>query len=389
MFRPHVALLFLCLLASPALASAEIDQHLETMAGATSEQAFFSAAQDLVELGPEILPDLTERLVSSEDENARIDLTFLIATIMGQAGLQQKTIEPPPGLAEEVASLLHQPADIALEANLANIAGLLEPQPRAITEGLLALLARSENEGLRATTSAVIAMHVEPSSLPLIHDALRESPSDIFSGDVAMILRGTALPDDIAEIFVTLLGSDNAEARQSASRLLDGAGIASPAQLDAALSDLAVAKTDMQLLTAAMAIGRHTDGSVRVADALERAMSIARRIEERVEIIRAFGASGATGHTRFAQIIRTTTDPDLVHHLMLGARSSPDLSANAVIAEAFIDLVVTAEDAKVAEEAAFALRPYRDVAGPAIEARLNGDDLSRQARDRLIAVLEP
>lgn len=387
--RSRHALFLFGLLASPALASPALDKHLDAMAGATTEQAFFVAAEELLQLGPRAIPDLTERLASAADENTRIDLTFILASIMEQARLQGEAVKPPTGLTDEVASLLLLPADIALEANLVNLAALFGPQPLPVTEGLLALLARAENEGLRATTAAVIATHAELSALPLIYDALRQSPSDTFSGDIALILRGTELPDDIAEIFVTLLASDNPEARQSASLLLDEAGITNPAQLDAALSDLEVATTDMQLLTAAMAVRNHTDRSERVAVALERAMTVASRVEERSEIIRALGASGAVGHAKFAEIIAATSDPEIVRQLSLGALTSPELRKSLVIADAFITLMVTAEDPIIAEEAAFALyHHYRDLARPAIEHMLADEGLSPVSRKRLTAALE-
>lgn len=388
MFRRPYAPILVYLLCSPAVANPTLEEHLDAMAGAKTEQAFFAAAQELFELGPSAIPGLTDRLLLTDDENERIDLTFALASVIGQARLRGEAIELPAGLSKEVASLLHQPADLALEANLANLAALIEPQPPAVTEGLLALLARANHEGLRATTSAVIAMHAEPSALPLIHEALRHSPSDTFSGDIARILMGTELPDDIAEIVAALLSSDNPEARKSASRLLDDAGMVNPAQLDAALNDLEIATTDMQLLNAAMAVRKHTDGSARVADALDKAMTRASRVEERIEIIRAFGASGAAGHAKFAGIIASADDAEIVRHLMFGALASAELRESQVIAEAFISLVVTSDKPAVADEAAFAVSRYQAIARPLIETMLAGNNLSPEVRDRLAAIFE-
>lgn len=387
MFPRPAALILLCLLAFPAKANSEVDTYLDAMASATTEQAFSAAAQDLLALGPEAVPALTARLIAADADTARIELTFLLGLILGQAQIQGETIDLPPELADEVAALLLQPADIALEANLANLAARFEPQPAAVTEGLLALLARADDEGLRATTSAVIAMNAGPSALPLIHDALRQSPSDSFAGDIALILRGSELPEDIAAIFVALLNSENSEARQAASRLLDDADITDPAQLDAALRDLESAQTDMQLLNAAMAVRNHTDGSERVAGALGRAVDRAKRVEERVELIRALGATGQPGHARFAEIVTSSADAEVVPHLLLGALASPELSESEAVADAFVSLLLTAEDPAIAEEAAFAVTRYRQLARPKIEKLLADDELSPQIRDQLNRIL--
>src|SRR5690606_20189320 len=109
--------------------------------------------------------------------------------------------------------------------------------------GLLALLERTENEALRATTSAAI-VYQGAEVLPLVQEAFHRSTDDRFSGDLARVLYDTELSEQSIAKLQSLLKSDNAQARQLAARTLDKAGIESSDLLESALQDLASAKTE-------------------------------------------------------------------------------------------------------------------------------------------------
>lgn len=385
--RHLIALLLVATLPVIAFADdAAIDKGFAIMSETDDEETFYRAAQDIAALGPEIVPNLTKRLTEAETDDQRIDLTYLLATILDQAKFAGKAVDLPPELMPEIAALMKQPSELAVQANLANLASHFVPQPPEITEGLLSVLSRAEHEGLRATTSAIIAMYGDEDVLPFVHDALRNSDSDRYSGDLAAILRGTELPQDIVGILEALLASDNAEARQTASRVLTEAGIRNPAQLDTALRDLAAADTDMQLLNAAMAVREHTDGSERAAEALETALGQARRMEERMEIIRALAASGDAGLDRLYQIIQSTEDPDLLGQFILGMNSTTEARDNPLTLEVLMTIATESENPDIADAAALGLNSHGTAAVSAIDAVLADEQTDDAVRERLSPV---
>lgn len=375
----------------PAAAHADeaaIDEGFEIMRETDDEETFYRAAHDIVALGPEIVPNLTQRLIAAEDDQERIELTYLLGAILGQARITGVAVQLPPELVSEVATLMNAPGELALEGNLANLAGHFEPQPPEITQGLLSILSRAEHEGLRATTSAIIAMRGHEDTLPLIYDALRGSDSDRYSGDLALILRGTEPPEDIVAILEALLSSDDPEARQAASRVLDDAGIQTSAQLEAALRDLEEAETDMELLRAAMSVASHTDGSERVADALASALGEARRGEERREIIRAMAATGEPGLDRLYRIIRSTKDPEILGQLILGMNSTPEGRENPRTLETLMAMATDSQAPEIADQAALGLNLHGAAARAAIEAVLSDERTDAATRERLSPILE-
>jgi hypothetical protein len=380
-------LLCLALAASfPVVAVADdvaIEKGFQIMHEAADEQTYFRGAQRIIALGPKILPNLTQRLVSANDDDARIEITFLIANVLGPSIMTDETIDLPQELVAELAALMAQPRETALEGNLANLAAYIDPQPAEIVQGLLSILSRAEHEGLRATTSAVIATRSGPETLQLVHDALRRSDSDRYSGDLAFILRGTELPQDVAGILQALLSSDNAEARQSASRTLDDAGISDPRQLDAALRDLEQADTDMELLNAAMAVRKHTDGSQRVAQALASSLGDAARIEERMEIIRALGRSGQAGLDQIHATIRSTENPELLAQYILAMNSTPEIRENPQTLALLIELATNSDNPKVADAAALGLNSHGQAAAAAIDEVIADEKTDEATRERL------
>lgn len=385
--RHLIALLLAATLPAVAFADdAAIDKGFAIMSETDDEETFYRAVQEIAALGPQIVPSLTRRLIESETDEQLIDLTYLLATILDQARLAGEAVDLPPELMPEIAARMKQPSELAVQANLANLARHFVPQPPEITEGLLSILSRAEHEGLRATTAATIVMQGNEAALPLVHDALRNSDSDRYSGDLALILRGTELPEDIVGILETLLASDDAEARQTASRVLTDAGINNPAQLDAALRDLDAADTDMQLLNAAMAVGKHTDGSERVAEALGNALGQARRGEERREIIRALAASGDAGLDRLYQIIQSTEDPELLAQFILGMNSTTQARENPRTLEVLMAMVIESEDPNIADAAAFGLNLHGAAAVTAIDAVLADEQTDDIVRERLSPV---
>lgn len=381
--RPFAVCLAAALsLSAPAFAQNKIvDTNIEAMAQARSDTAIYAAAQEIVDLGPSIVPELTDRLVSARDADERIHVTFVLSTILSRARYEGVTVDFPPQLAPELSRLLLKPSPLMLEGNLANLAGLIRPQPPEIIAGLLALLERAQNEGLRATTSAVIVASGESDNLHLIHDAMRQSHSDKFTGDLAAVLRGTPLPEDIVAILEDLLTSENAEARQAATRTLNDAGIVSDGLLDAALRDLQEAENDMDLIVAATNIERFTDGSVRVADVLVGGFAKANRIEERLQIVRALIETGEPGFNALADYMEGVSDASELSDLIMGLGSAQ--SGHPRIIVVLAAKLRQSDDPALSASAAMMLANQGEAAREVIEDLLEGDEIDTASRQVL------
>ena len=343
-----------------------VQNSFEAMASAQSEEAFYAAARSIIALGSAALPDLTARLAAAKDDEERVEVTYLLANIAAQAKFKRETLELPPELVALTGKLLLQPHDISLEANLANFSAVA-PHPAEFGPGLLALLERTDNEALRATTSAAIVYQGEE-VLPLVQNAFYRSTNDKFSGDLAHLLYDTDLSAQSIAKLQAMLKSDDAGARQAAARTLDRAGIQSDGLLESALKDLASAHKEIDLSFAAGKVKKHTDGSERVAAALASAFERAHRIEERVELVSALLATGKPGETQLFAVLQASDDADEIQDLTMVTnnrfRDDPRLPA------AYIAILKRTDDEKASEAAIQGLVRTREPGREAIEAAL-------------------
>ncbi len=375
-----------CLLLTPSAYAddipARLDEAFEKMEAADTEQGFMLAARDIVLLGKTAIPDLTRRLQAAEETDQQVQITYLLASITGQAKFQQSPLEIPLQLVQRAAQLLEHPADPLLEANLANLAAFIGPAPAELAPGLLSLLQRSDNEGLRATTSAAIGNQGE-GVLPFVEKALLESKDDRFSGDLANILRGSQLNPPVVAKLQSLLESDNTQTRQIVARTLEKAEIRDPKLLQAALRDLEDAQTEMDLNRAAAQVQENTDGSEAVAKALQKAFEEkAGRIEERRMIVAALEATGEPGLRAYLDLVKSASDEKILTDITMGIPSA--LRADPRMADILISKLLKARTDEMVERSTFALvRLDRDVALPAVEQALAGSDLKPAQRKRL------
>ncbi|MGH6861302.1 MAG: hypothetical protein ACRECY_13675 [Phyllobacterium sp.] len=345
------------------------------MANAQTEDAFYGAARTIIALGSDALPDLSKRLAVATNDDERIEITYLLANIVGQAKFKRETIALPPELVALTGELLLEAHDRPLEANLANFSAAA-PHPAEFGPGLLALLERTEDEALRATTSAAI-VYQGKEVLPLVQSAFHNSTNDRFSGDLARVLADTELSDQSIAKLQDLLKSNDAEARQMAARTLDRAGIKNGGLLDSALKDLASARTEIELSFAAGKVKKQTDGSERVAAALSSAFQRAHRIEERVELVAALLATGEPGKKQLFAVLQASNDPKEIGDLMMVVnnrlRDDPRLPA------ACLAILKRTDDEKVSEAAIQGLVMTRKTGREAVEAALE----ETSAEDRL------
>ncbi|MBV7483227.1 hypothetical protein [Bordetella sp. BOR01] len=356
-----------------------IQDAFEAMASAQSEEAFYGAARTVVALGSDALPDLTKRLAAAKDDDERLNITYVLANIVGQMKLKREAIELPPELVSLTGKLLLETRNTQLEANLANFS-VVAPHPAEFGPGLLALLERTEDQALRATASAAI-VYQGAEVLPLVQDAFYRSTNDRFTGDLARVLYDTELSEQSIAKLQDLLKSDNSEARQLAARTLDKAGIKSSDLLESALKDLASARTEVELSFAASKVRKHTDLSERVAAALASAFERAHRIEERVELVSALLATGEPGKTQLFAVLQASNDPeeigDLTRVTNTRLQDDPRLSA------AYIAILKRTDDEKVSEAAIHGLVMARQPGREAIEAALKEQPADERLRRRL------
>ena len=356
-----------------------VQNGFDAMASAESEEAYFAATRSIIALGPNALPDLTKRLAAAKDDDERIDVTYLLAGIVGPMKFKQEPIELPPELVSLIGRLLFETRNLQLEANLANFT-VVAPHPAEFGPGLLALLERTENEALRATASAAIVYQGEE-VLPLVHNAFYASTNDRFSGDLAHLLADTKLSERSIAKMQDLLKSDNAGARQSAARTLGKAGFKNDALLESALKDLASARTEVELSLAAGKVKKQTDGSDRVANALADAFKRSHRIEERAELVSALLATGEPGKKQLFAVLQASNDPEEIADIMRLTNSSfhndPQLSS------AYIAILKRTDDEKVSEAAIFGLVMMRKSGQEAIEAALKDTSVDDRLHRRL------
>ncbi|MBC2885755.1 hypothetical protein H7Q97_10090 [Ochrobactrum sp. CM-21-5] len=356
-----------------------VQKAFDAMASAQSEEAFYAATRSVITLGRDALPVLTEHLAAAKNDDERIDVTYLLASIVGPMKFKREAIELPPELVSLTGRLLFETRNPQLEANLANFS-VVAPHPAEFGPGLLALLERTENEALRATTSAAIIYQGEK-VLALVQNAFYASTNDRFSGDLAHLLADTELTERSIAKMHDLLKSDNADARRSAARTLDRAGIKNGALLESALKDLASARTEVELSFAAGKVRKQTDGSERVAAALASAFERAHRVEERSELVSALLATGEPGKKQLFAVLQASNDPDEISDLMRVTnnrfRNDPRLPS------AYIAILKRTDDEKVSEAAIYGLVMTRKTGQEAIKAALDETSADERLHHRL------
>ncbi len=366
----------------PALADTaemSVQNAFDAMASAQSEEAYFAATRSIIALGPNALPSLTKRLAAAKDDDERIEVTYLLAGIVGPMKIKREPIVLPPELVSLIGRLLFETRNPQLEGNLANFA-VVAPHPAEFGPRLLGLLERTENEALRATTSAAI-VYQGKEVLPLVLKAFYNSTNDRFSGDLAHLLADTELNERTIAKLQDLLKSDNVGTRQSAARTLERAGIKNGDLLESALKDLASARTEVELSFAAGKVRKQTDGSERVAAALASAFERAHRGEERGELVSALLATGEPGEKQLFAVLQASNDADEITDLM--RRINNRFQNDPRLSSAYISILKRTDDEKVSEAAIFGLVMTRKSGQAAIKAALTDTSTDDRLNRRL------
>lgn len=378
MRRSGLAALLLAALVSAApaqegTASPETLVERLTAADAEVNDQWRADLRALVARGPEAMPPLVAALGAAGDENERITLTYLMNVVLTESKMVRKTtIEIGPETVDLLSGMLATAETLGLKANLLNLAGLIGPDALPMAPEILGFLASTDNPDARATSQAVLGS-LGKGVIPYIHDALRASDDERFSGDLARILRGTDPPPDIAALMAALLRSDDPEIREKAMMGLKGADVDPDLLIAAAIANLRDAPTDQERSMAASALfGMEEGAPEQVIPALRAALDAVEESNPRWHIARMLALQGPGGARALAQDAAARDDLAAV----LGAHAIPD----ADVAGALLDAGLTTEDARVRGAALMGLRKTgRAAIGPIDEALARVDDPALRA----------
>ncbi len=362
-----------------ATAGQTIQRAFEAMAATESETEFDASVTRMVALGNAAMPELTRRLVAAKDDGTRTQITYVLARIAAQAKIRRQAVAAPQALFDTIGKLLLEPRELLLEANLANLAAMLPAHPVELTPGLLALLERSHNAGMRATTTVAIGRQGE-GALALVQQALLGTGNDRFAGDLALVFDGRVLPKAVQARLQALLQSTNDEARRNAARTLERAG-KTDGLLEAALRDLAAARSEVEFSVAAGKVKKHTDASPRVALALAQAYPRAHRAEERLAVIDALAATGAPGKSQIVNIIEAADDPAEIRHLGIVANSR--LKDDPRLPQAYIAILKRTDNERASDAAMFNLVMTHENGRRQVRAMLDDPAVDGTLRQRL------
>ena len=377
--------LFVILLAGNTICfAATVDEKIQTafdtMASTENQNDFYAAVRSITALGNDAVPVLTKRLIAAADDEQRVQISYVLGTILGQAKFKRETANVPAELVEYTGQALLAPQELAFEANLANLAVSIAPHPAELVPGLLALLERTENEGLRATTSVAIGSQGD-GMLPLVRQALLNTDNDRFAGDLAWILYDTELPENVIVKLQSLLNSEVASGRKNAARTLGRAG-KTEGLLQAALLDLASAKKEIDLNVAAGDVKKYTDGSAQVAQALSEAFARANRTEERMAVIDALIATGEAGKRQVFKLIEAANDSDVVWDLMMSTSSR--LKDDVRLPQAYLVVLNRSDNDNLSKVAIQALVMTGETGRAVVAAKMKDQSIDQELGQKLL-----
>lgn len=338
----------LCLLTLPALSQEPEDtvpapvlwEALQARDFATDVD-WEKAVQAFVGHGENAIAVLTSALPVARDDEELVDITYFTALILSQGRIPGGSpASLPREMITQLDALFERSDDLRLQANLANIAAMLGPDAAPMIDGLIALLRSTSDPGLRATTQFALGA-VGEEALPVLYDELRNGKDERLLGDIAQILRGRVLPDDIVSVIEGLLEANDTEVREQAINTLRDMGIDSRRLSQAAAANLAAAETDQQRMMATAKLAA-LDGPPdlvvpALGDALNR-FDETRSSSERIQVARYLALTGSTGITALARATGAARSQeersDLVFALSMSATDDPAV-IEALIVSAF------------------------------------------------------
>lgn len=339
--------------------------------------------------GNAAIAPLVESLRAADTDQQKTAITYLMNVVISQARFSgEAPITIPSDLIDLLSETLIETDSLPLEANIVNIAGIIGPDAVPMAPAIISFLGNNSNVGARATAQAVLG-RLGKGTLPLIHDELRGSTDERLRGDLAQILRGTKLPEDILEVLENLLRSDDPDVRKQAMIGLEGADADNDLVLVALIRNLADAKTDRDRVQAAYALTELDDPTSETVSALRIALGNMQNRSERSQLAQLLGTIQPEGIKALTRAASEATDGEARSDItrMLGMLALPDES----IVQALLDIAIRSEDAESRQSALFGLRRNATMAVDVIEVayqRTDDPDLRQSLEDLASAIRE-
>lgn len=199
-------------------------------------------------------------------------------------------------------------------------------------------------------------------ALPLLYEEMRTGDIDRTRGDIARILYGMDLPEDVLEAMRELLESDDPEARASAVHALSETDTDRGSLVGAAIANLRDAESDHHRMMQASALSELADGDPRLVPALAEALDrMTVGDHNRFMVARILAVQEPEGVRALARATRQAEGEaiaDLVYALSLYATDDPE------IVDALIDVARRSASENDRENAA---RGLVRIGRPAVE----------------------
>lgn len=349
-----------------------------------SDADLMNAVNVLSEGGQQTIDVLAKALLRATDEQAKIDITYLMGLTLNRAELMGANgkLSLAQETTDSLAQMMNEASDPQLQANLVNIAAMLGPKAGPMIHGLIVILGKTSDPGLRATAQYALQASGK-GSLTMLHQQIRETRDERVRGDIAQLLRGTPIPADILAVLRDLLNSDQPPVRTQAYRTLVESSLGKGEKLRMTLSYLERTDDDTDRLEATYELEKLDPPNNVAVQALADAfaaykteskdasrMDIARRLVAR-------GPDGVHAAVRLLDTVTLNTSRDVLVQVL--ARQPTD---DPMVIDALVAIVATSDDNQRAKEAMFGLAAIGKPALSAVEKALRSNPPAA-AKDRL------
>lgn len=347
-----------------------------------SEQDFYIAVQKMAAQSDEAIALLSPELLVSKDDDQRVTITYVMGLATQYQKLrEEKNVELSPNLVAELKQLLHTTNEAMLQANIVNIALMMETKAEPLADEMIEILKKSDDPGLNATTTLAIG-GIGDAVLPKVYDAIKRSDNTRFVGDIARILRDSDVPPDVVAVLKqNALSGDTGTREQLLTVLMDLKGDKGEL-IPVVLNHLDKAEKSQQKMMALYTLEKMSPPANvligALSDTLEK-LDPNGDAQERAQIVRLLLNSNDDGVKAVAAAIpRARTDREKREIVQWLARSPTN---DPVVIEALMGVATSREDRILASDAIMGLTRIGNPALPAIEAAIESAQNEDVKRD--------
>lgn len=336
-----------------------------------TEQDFYIAVQKMAAQSDEAIALLSPELLAAKDDNQRVTITYVLGLATQYQKLkEERQVDLSPPVVAELKRVLHTTDEKMLQANIINIALMMEAKAEPFSDEMMDVLKKSDDPGLNATTTLAIG-RIGDAVLPKIYDEIKQSDNARFVGDIARILRDSAVPPDVVAVLrQNALFGDTETRAQLLTVLMDLKGDKREL-IPVVLNHLDKAETSRQRMMALYTLEKMSPpANVMIgalSDALEK-LDPNGDAEERAQIVGLLLNVNDDGVKAVAAAIpRARTDREK-SEIVQGLARRP--TNDPVVIEALIGVATSREDRMLASSAIMGLTRIGNPALPAIEAAI-------------------